>query len=73
MTGLAQMDVEPMLSLSEKWSNFGFSQLYTDLDMLSREILFTLANDYALGAGLSIVIVSLLVKGIFTYFFIEIT
>ena len=71
MTGLAQMDVEPMLSLSEKWSNFGFSQLYTDLDMLSREILFTLANDYALGAGLSIVIVSLLVKGIFMYFFIE--
>jgi len=67
MSGLVETNAEPLMSLSEKWSTIGFTNLYDSLDVFSREILFTVANDYALGAGMSIIVVSLLMKAVFTY------
>lgn len=65
MIGYINAPDTPALTFFEKLSFFAPGNLYTNLDLYSRELLFTLANDYKLGLPAAIIIISLLLRGIF--------
>lgn len=60
--GLSQTTDTPHLNIWEKLSEFSWSSMYTGIDNFSREFLFTVANDWAMGLPAGIVITSLLLR-----------
>jgi hypothetical protein len=50
------------MNVWEKLSEFSWSSMYTGIDNFSREFLFTVANDWAMGLPAGIVITSLLLR-----------
>lgn len=65
MSGYLQASDQPTLTFMEKLSTFSPSNMYHGLDEFSREILFTVANDYKLGLPMAIIAISLVIKGAF--------
>jgi hypothetical protein len=55
----------PTMTLSEKLQYFSPNNLYNGLDIFSRELLFTFANDYKIGLPASVIIITLIIKGIY--------
>ncbi len=60
--GLSQTADTPYLNIWEKLSEFSWSSMYTGFDNFSREFLFTVANDWAMGLPAGIIITSLLLR-----------
>jgi hypothetical protein len=65
LAGLLQSNETPFLSFWEKVSEFGYTSIYTGLDNFSREMLFTVANDWGVGLPAGIVCVSLFLRMLF--------
>lgn len=65
LSGLYQASETPYMTFWEKLSEFGWSSMYTGLDNFSRELLFTISNDWALGLPLGIVCTSLVLRFLF--------
>lgn len=65
MVGYINASDTPTLTFFEKLSFFTPGNMYTTLDVYSRELLFTLANDYKLGLPAGIIIISLILRGVF--------
>ena len=69
-SNLANFDLassQPTLSVWEKLSHFSPPNMYHGVDEFSRDLLFTLANDYHLGLPMSVVAISLALRFVFLY------
>lgn len=62
MLGYINSSNQPTLTLFEKLSTFSFSNMYGSLDEFSRELLFTLSNDYQLGLPVGVMILSFILR-----------
>ena len=65
LVGFSQTSDIPYMTIWEKLSEFGWTSMYTGLDNFSREMLFTVANDWALGLPLGIICSSLALRALF--------
>lgn len=57
----------PSLSFFQKIFHLSPYSMYESFDLFTRELLFTLANDYKLALPASVILISLMIRGIFLY------
>ena len=62
MIGYINSSEVPTLTFFEKLSYFTPMNLYNAFDELSREVLFTFANDYHLGLPVAVILISFLMR-----------